>query len=99
MKNKYALYYTLNKNMDFEFTDKMEKELIEKSNSHPEIIFHLIYEHFSLEKVEEKITKEDEVELPKWLTSSNIEGEYKINLNDLDIDIKKIIWKFLNLKK
>lgn len=102
MKKKYALYYTLNKNMDFEFTDKMETEMIKKVNSYenPEIIFHLIFEHFyTLEKTEEKVAKEDEVKLPKWITPSNIEGEYKINLNDLDTPIKKIIWKFLNLKK
>lgn len=104
MKNKYALYYTLNKNMDFEFTDKMENEMIEKVNSFekPEIIFHLIFEHFySLEKTEEKVEKEDEVKLPKWITPSNTanSSEYKINLNDLDTTIKKIIWKFLNLKK
>lgn len=102
MTYKYALYYTLNKNLDFEFTDKIENELIKKVNlyENPEIIFHLIFEHFySLDKTEEKVSKEDEVKLPKWISSTFDKDEYKINLNDLDITIKKIIWKFVNLKK
>lgn len=110
MKNKYALYYTLNKNLDFEFTDNMESELIEKVSLHPQqkIIFHLIFEHFYkniTQKEREKIEKEKEnIELPKWIIpieverSDSQEDTYKINLNDLDISIKKIIWKFLNLK-
>ena len=114
MKNKYALYYTLNKNLDFEFTENIESELIEKVNScgyeQQKIIFRLIFEYFNNKvEVERSDTKkknskikEENIELPKWIVKEVEVGReediYKINLNDLDSAIKKIIWKFLNLK-
>lgn len=103
---KYSLYYTLNKKLDFEID---ENELIEKINvltdEESSIIFRLIYEHYRF--INKTIENDLPTTLPNWIVkevsstseSKNDPDNYKINLNDIDLNIKKIIWKFLNLKK